>query len=99
MANPPLATNVVLLCHFDGNHGDTTSIDSSLLANSLGFVGTVVPSITTAQAKFGVSSLDTSVAAGSGRISVADNAGWDFGSGQFTVEAWVRFTTLPSTSN
>lgn len=44
----------------------------------------------TAQSKFGSASLRAS----SGSQALSDNAGWHFGSGAFTVEAWVRFSAV-----
>jgi len=31
-------------------------------------------------------------------LSLADNDDWDFGTGDFTIDFWVRFNTLPDTS-
>jgi len=85
----PSFANVVLLCHFDGTNGATTFTDNSAAAHSV--TGSAGAQLTTAQKQWGTASLDvttaTSVAAS------ANSADWNFGSGQFTVEAWVRETT------
>jgi hypothetical protein len=46
----------------------------------------------TAQQKFGTASLATVVAG----ANSANSGDWNFGNGQFTVEAWVRPTSTPS---
>ena len=93
MANPPTWSNVKLLCHFDGTNGDTTTVDSSSSAHTIG--NGSPRALTSAQAKFGATSTDSG---SPGSWTVADHADWHFGSGEFTVEAWVRFTTAPSTN-
>ena len=32
-------------------------------------------------------------------LSLADSDDWNFGSGDFTIDFWVRFNSLPSTGN
>lgn len=87
LVTDPNFANVVLLCHFDGTNGATTFTDSSLAAHTV--TGSGGPALTTAQAKFGTASLQCS---GAGSAVSADSPDWDFGAGQFTVEAWVRST-------
>ena len=91
-AGDPNFANVVLLCHFDGANGSTTFTDNSLAAHTLTATGTI--SLTTAQQKFGTASLQAGTA--SSAATSADSADWDFGAGQFTVEAWVRPTSAIS---
>jgi len=87
----PNFASVVLLLHFDGADGATTTTDSSPLAH------TVVPTgagakLTTANKQFGTASMDLSAGA---YVIIADNAAWHFGAGQFTVECWIRPTVAP----
>lgn len=93
MANPPSAANVKLLCHFDGTNGQTTTVDSSLNARTVSTNGG--EALSTTQSKFGGAS-SVSAASGSKRWTCADSADWHFGSGQFTVEGWIYFTSAPS---
>jgi len=83
----PYFGNVVLLCHFDGTNGATSFTDSSSKGHTVTASGG--PTLTTAQQKFGTGSLQVS---GAGQATSADSPDWDFGTGQFTVEAWVRST-------
>lgn len=95
MANPPTWANVKLLCHFDGTNGQTTTVDSSPSAHTMGRNGSAA--LSTTQSKFGGASLS---AGGLNAFLETDagSADFNFGSGQFTVEGWVYFTTLPSTN-
>ncbi len=83
-ASDPFWANVTSLLHFDGADGSTTFTDQK------GSIWT--PSgdaqIDTAQWKFGGAS---GLFDGSGDyISTPNNTGFDFGSGDFTVEFWMR---------
>jgi Concanavalin A-like lectin/glucanases superfamily len=76
-----------LLLHCDGADGSTTFTD--VMGHTLTPSGNV--QIDTAQSKFGGAS---ALFDGSGDyLSIADSADWNFGSGNFTIEAWVRATT------
>lgn len=89
----PQFSNVVLLLHLDGTNGSTTITDSSPSAK----VCTANSStLSTAQARFGTASW---VSASAASISVPDSPDWAFGSGQFTVEAFVRPSQAPSGVN
>lgn len=88
MPTDPNFSSVVLLVHFDGAEGATTFTDVSNSAHALTATANVTQ--TTTAAKFGATSLNF---IGPGvYLSSADSDDWDFGSGQFTVEAWVRPT-------
>jgi hypothetical protein len=89
---PPPFADVKLLCGFEGTNGSTTITDES---SSLHGTATVNNSaqISTSQAKFGSSSL-LLTASSSDDISWPDDADWNFGSGQFTVECFIRPVTL-----
>jgi hypothetical protein len=86
---------VVLLCHCDGTNGSTTFTDVSLSAHALSVFGSAFVSNTAP--KFGTGAATFS---GTGGITVgAPQADFNFGAGQFTVEAWCYFTTTPTGSN
>ena len=77
---------VSLLLHGNGTNGSTTITDSSLSPKTVTAVGNA--QISTAQSKFGGSSLllnnnFTDV------FTVPTNAAFAFGTGDFTVEAWI----------
>ena len=78
-----------LLLPFDGTNGATTTSDSSNRNATVAFNGNA--SLSTAQSKFGGSSL---YLAGTGdSVSISDTY-WNtaINSGDFTIELWVRFT-------
>jgi len=86
MAGDIYFNDVSLLLHCDGTNGGTTFTDSS--SNSL----TVTPNgdaqISTAQSKFGGAS---GVFDGTGDyLSIPSTTELNFGTGDFTIEAWVR---------
>lgn len=87
---------VGILLHMDGANGGTTFIDSGPLGL------TVTPtSVTTstAQFKFGTASALISTTASTGNsLQVAHNAALAPGAGDFTIECWVYFTSLPAYS-
>lgn len=93
-ATDPDFSSVVLLCSFEGADAATTATDDSPLAHTLSFVGNA--QIDTDQKYFGASSLLLDGA--SDRVTAPAGTSWDFGSGQFTVEFFVRFATLTSTN-
>jgi len=80
-------SNAVFMAHANGTDGSSTFTDSSSSAKSITAVGNA--QVDTAQSKFsGASALFD----GTGDyLSVANNADFDFGSGDFTIDAWVRF--------
>lgn len=79
-------SNVKLLCGFEGINGATSFVDESPNARTLTAGGNA--QISTAQKKFGAASL---LLDGTGDyVSAADSADWDFGAGQFTIEAFIR---------
>lgn len=78
-----------LLLHFDGADGATTALDVSHSNHVPVLVGNA--QLDTAQAKFGVSSL---LLDGSGDYLKLDgNSDFAFGTGDFTIEMWVRLAT------
>jgi len=89
----PFWSDVILLLSMDGSNGSTTIVDSGPNAFSVTANGTAA--ISTAQAKFGQSLL----CGGSGNhISIPQNDAFNFGSGDFTVEAWLYITAFNSLS-
>ena len=81
----PDYSSVSLLLHGNGTNGSTTITDNSPSPKTVTAAGDA--QISTAQSKFGGASIAFD---GSGdRVSVANNAALDFGTGDFTVECWV----------
>lgn len=79
-----------LLLHMDGTDGSTTFSDSSAAGNNATAQGNA--QVDTAQSKFGGAS---ALFDGTGDyLTVADSADWDFGTGDFTVDFWVRFAAI-----
>lgn len=78
------------LLHFDGTDAATTFTDET------GKVWTAAADaqIDTAQKKFGTAS---GLFDGTGDyISTPDHADWNFGTGDFAIDLWVRFNALPT---
>jgi hypothetical protein len=83
-------TSLTLLIRFDGTDAATTYTAET--GQTITFVGQA--QLDTAQTKFGVSSL---LLDGTGDyITVPDNANWNFGTGDFTIEMHVRFNAHTS---
>jgi hypothetical protein len=84
----PDFANVSLLLHGDGTNGSTTILDSSSSPKTVTAVGDA--QISTAQSKFGGSSIEFD---GSGDVlTIPANTAFNFGTGDFTIEAWVYHT-------
>jgi hypothetical protein len=90
--DPLFFSNVSLLLHGDGTNGSTVIRDSRSRMNTVTAVGNA--QISTAVADpFGNS---TGVIAFDGTgdyLTVPDNAAFEFGSGAFTIEAWIYFAS------
>ena len=83
--------NVVSRLKFDGSNGSTTFTDEK----SKTWTASGGAQIATAQFRFGGASLRVD---GTGDyISTPDHADFDFGSGDFTVEGWLRADTTSGT--
>ena len=94
-ATDPNIASVVLLMGFPGSDGSASFVDESPAVHAITAVGNA--QVDTAEFKFGDSSL---LLDGSGdRLTSADSADWDFGSGPFTVEAHVRFALTETAAN
>lgn len=88
----PYFSNVVTLLHMDGADGSTVFTD--VKGHAFTAVGNA--QIDTAQSKFGGAS---GLFDGSGDyLTTPDSADWDFGTGDFTVEFFIRFNALPSSN-
>ena len=89
---PGLDNFTKLLLHCDGADTSTTFTDSSFSGHTCTPSGNA--QMDTAQSKFGGASV---LFDGSGDyVTVADSADWDFGTGDFTIDYWVRFAALGS---
>ncbi len=88
-------SSVVLLLHGEGNDASTTIVDSSPSHKSVTRAGHA--QIDTAQKKFGAASIlfDGTT----DYVYVADSADWYLGTGDFTIDFWVRFAALPTSGN
>lgn len=85
----------VLMLHLDGTDASTTFTDSSTAAHTVSGVGNA--QLDTAQLKFGTASY---LGDGTGdSLTSADDADWDFGTGEFTIDFWVRFAALGGDNN
>lgn len=84
--NPATYSNVKLNCHMSGSNGGTTFTDTSTGAKTITVNGNAQTS--TAQAQIGSSSglFDGT----DDYLTVPDSADWDFGTGDFSIEMWVR---------
>jgi hypothetical protein len=86
----PNFSNVSLLLHGDGTNGSTTITDNSPSPKTVTAVGNA--QISTAQSKFGGASIAFD---GNGDYLTAPvNAAFEFGTGDFTVEAWIRIASF-----
>lgn len=84
---------VKLLLHGNGVDGSTTIVDSSSVPKTVSTIGNT--QIDTEQYKFGGASI---LFDGSGDgLYCVDSADWDLGSDSFTIDAWVRWASFPST--
>lgn len=82
-----------VLLHFDGADGATTTEDTDNAGpHAVTFTGSA--QIDAAQSKFGGSSL--LLGAAGNYAQLADHDDWFLGTGNFTIDMHVRFTTAPS---
>jgi len=85
--------SVVLLLHGEGTHASTTFTDNSASPKTPTVVGDA--QLSTAQFKYGAASM---LFDGLGDyLSYAHSTDWDFGTGNFTLEAWVRLPVVSGT--
>lgn len=89
----PYISSVKLLVGANGLNGATTTLDESPAAHGAGsFVG-IHASLDTSIHKFGVSSIALSDTFG-GAVQWPTSTDWNLGSGNFTIECWVRPSTI-----
>lgn len=88
----PFYSNVSLLLHGDGVDGATTFPDNSPSPKTPTRFGNVF--VDTAQKQFGTGSIEFPAPTSQGRLQYADNADFNFGTGDFTIEFWVRFNVV-----
>lgn len=90
----PYWSDVVSLLHFEGANGSTTFTD--VKGKTWGRFGTDAPVISTTQAKFGSSSMlvNPASAVRSSGMETGPSSDFDFGTGDFTIEWWQRWTSL-----
>jgi len=82
--------NVSLLLHMDGSNGSTTFTDTSTTAHTITAFGDA--QVTTTNPKYGTGAL---LLDGTGDyLSAPSHSSLTFGTGDFTIEAWVRFDTV-----
>lgn len=89
---PPLSfdtdfSSVKLLMHMDGLNNGTVIVDE--LGKTITSVGTTAAKTTTAESKFGGSSVYFD---GSTLVRVAKSADFNFDTGDFTIEFWLKST-------
>ena len=82
-------SNTVLCVHCDGADGSSVFTDSSQYNHSLSRTGIKVD---TDQSMFGGSSALFQKVIGNS-ITTPDSADWNFGSGDFTIDLWVMFSS------
>jgi Concanavalin A-like lectin/glucanases superfamily len=82
---------VGLLLRCEGVDGGTSFADSSAFAHSVSRFGATT---STAQAKWGASSGLIATAGNTNRLEVAHNESLSAPTGDFSIEAWVKFTSV-----
>lgn len=80
-------SNVSLLLHMNGANASTTFLDSS--SNHITVTASGSAQLTTTGEKYG-SACGVITNATSDRISAAASSGFDFGTGNFTIEFWIK---------
>lgn len=90
MASDPYYNSVKLLLHCNGTNASTTITDSSSAPHTMTVGGNA--QLSTAQKQYGTASLAFD---GSGDYVQTDSSSdFTFGTGDFTIEGWVRFSTV-----
>jgi hypothetical protein len=86
----PAASGIALLLHMDGSNNSTTFTDTS--GNGLAVTAQGGAVVSTAQSQFGGASAKFDGTAGS-NLQVASSAPLNLGSGDFTIEFWMRLAS------
>ena len=92
----PSFANVVLLHGMNGADGHTTFTDESGSAHGNATVLDTTQG-DTAEVKYGTASMLTDGGADEG-LTLLDNTDWDFGNSDFTVEGFVRWSSIPNST-
>lgn len=85
-------SSVVLLLHLDGSDNDTTTSDNSDSNHTISFVGNA--KLDDGIKKFGGTSLILDST--DDYISAPDSEDWHMGTGEFTIECFVRHSVTPA---
>lgn len=89
-SSDPFFSSVALLCHFDSSSGTPRVYPyKGSFPNTLSNVSGNVPDVSSAQSKFGGFSL-AYAASGNSRVQATWNPGFQMGTGDATVEFWMR---------
>lgn len=91
----PFFEDVILLLPGYGADGATNIVDASSYANTLSRNDASFSSVTS---KFGTTSMTLNTSSLANRITVADSALWDLGTGDWTIEGWFYSTDATSGS-
>jgi hypothetical protein len=91
----PDFADVSLLLHLDGTNGSTTFTDTSSSPKTLTAVGSAQISTAEAKAGFGQSLLLNTANDYANYLTTPDNVGFQFGTGAFTMEAWIYLISKP----
>jgi len=84
-----------LLIHSNTSDGSTTFVDSSAGGHTITAAATAQHD--TAQVKFGATSMLFD--GDSDYLTIADNSDWDFGTGDFTIDFWLRLNSTGGNKN
>jgi len=87
-------SNTVSLLHMDGADGSTTFTDDAA-GSTHTWTAVNQAQIDTAQKKFGTAS---GLFDGTDYITAPDSADWNFGTGDFTIDFWIRFNSILGTN-
>jgi hypothetical protein len=85
----PFFSSVVLLCHFDGTNGQTTTVNSCPRGSTVSLASGAT--LSTTQKQFGATSL--LLAGGVSQADAASHADYTLGTGDFSIEGWARPTS------
>jgi hypothetical protein len=91
----PDFSSVSLLLHLNGTNGSTTFTDTSSSPKTLTAEGSAQISTAEAKAGFGQSLLLNDANTYTNYLTTPDNVGFQFGTGAFTMEAWIYLISKP----
>ena len=85
----PYFSNVKFLSSFDGSDGDTTTSGLDESSSDLDLTYNSGDELSTTQKKFGTTSLYVA-----DNVIISSSAGFNMGTGEFTIEGWYYFTSF-----